>query len=240
MQRETKWSGASLFRDRSKGGVRNGPGCVTHHCASLHAAQRPGHTYYVPRNEPGAPTSPRQWRLRIELGIPIEIVEPAVVQVVRREAPAVAVQVVHARLERHLRRPHLGLVHRQVALPEIARRAGGDHVDPGGVAAARARQQMIEGEVVAGAAILAAELVAQEDIEAGEGGLGRGLHEGLERDNARELHLQAGAVHGAVVLGDDVYALEKYRLDGVLPGPQRQRVVAERTKIRVEHESGEA
>ena len=43
------------------------------------------------------------------LAVPIEIVEPAVVQIVGREQPAVAVQVVHARLERHLRRPHLGL-----------------------------------------------------------------------------------------------------------------------------------
>ena len=37
------------------------------------------------------------------------------------------------------------------------------------LAAARARQQVIEGEVVARAAVLAGEAVAQEDVEAGEG-----------------------------------------------------------------------
>ena len=40
-------------------------------------------------------------------------------------------------------------------------------------------------------------------------------------------------MNGTVVIGDDVHALEKDRLDGVLPRPQRQRVVAERAKIRV-------
>ena len=124
------------------------------------------------RSNPGAaggasanatpPNPPLRRRLRIELGIPIEIVEPAVVQVVRRKQPAVAVQVLHRRLERHLRRPHLRLVRRQVALPQIARRAGGDDVVPGRVAAARARHQVIEGEIVARAAILAAEACRAE------------------------------------------------------------------------------
>jgi hypothetical protein len=41
-------------------------------------------------------------RSGIELGVPIQIVEPAMVQIVRRKQPAIAVQVVHARLERHL------------------------------------------------------------------------------------------------------------------------------------------
>src|SRR5260370_22456536 len=99
---------------------------------------------------------------------------------------------------------------------------------------------MIEGEIFARAAILAVELVAEEHVEAGEGGLRRGLYEGLERNHAGELHLQARAADRAVVLGDDVHPLEKDRLDRVLPRPQRQRVVAERTKIRVEHEGGKA
>ncbi len=107
---------------------------------------------------------------------------------------------------------------------------------PGRVSAARARQQVVEGEVVARAAILAGEAVAQEHVEAGEGRLRRGLHEGLERDHARQLHLEARAVHRAVVLGDDVHPLEEHRLDGVLPRPQRQRIVAERPEVGVEHQ----
>src|ERR1700730_19121401 len=106
-------------------------------------------------------------RLRLEYGVPVEIVEPALVQVIRREQPAVAMQVMHARLERHLGRPHPGFGGRQIALPEIALRACGDDVDPGGVTAARARQQMVEREIVARTAKLAHELVAQEYVEPG-------------------------------------------------------------------------
>src|SRR6266545_4052971 len=86
---------------------------------------------WMPGTSPGM-TYPAWYRsdLRLQLGVPIEIVEPAVVQIVRREAPAVAVQMIDGRLERHLRRPHLGLFQRHVAFLEIA---------------ARARQQMIEG-----------------------------------------------------------------------------------------------
>ena len=38
-------------------------------------------------------------RLRIELGVPIEIIEPAIVQIVRREQSAVAMQLMHGRRE---------------------------------------------------------------------------------------------------------------------------------------------
>jgi hypothetical protein len=40
------------------------------------------------------------------------------VQIVRRKAPAVAVQMIDPGLERHLRRPHLGLVRRQIAFSQ--------------------------------------------------------------------------------------------------------------------------
>ena len=65
-------------------------------------------------------------RLRLELGIPIEIVEPALVQVVGREQPAVAVQLEHrrpvGRLPAAACRPRRGIV---AALAQIARRARG-------------------------------------------------------------------------------------------------------------------
>jgi hypothetical protein len=53
--------------------------------------------------------------LWIELGVPVEIVEPAVVQVVRREQPAVAVQLVHGGCVGHLPREHFCLLRRQIA-----------------------------------------------------------------------------------------------------------------------------
>ena len=76
-------------------------------------------------------------------------------------------------------------------------------------------------------------------FEAGEGRVGRRFHIGLERNHARQLHLETGAVHRAVVIGDDVHAFEEHRLDRVLPRPQRERVIAQRSEIRVEHQSGE-
>ncbi len=178
--------------------------------------------------------------LRIEFRIPVEIVEPAIVQIVRREQPSVAMQMMHARLERHLRREHARFLHRHAALAQITRRAGRDDVVPRRRAAARARHQMIEGEVVLRAAELASEAVAQEDVESGEGGVGRRLHVGLERHHARQLHLEAGAVNRLIVLGDDVHAFEEHRLDGVLPGPQREGVIAQRTKVRIQHQCWKA
>src|ERR1700748_1027624 len=95
---------------------------------------------------------------------------------------------------------------------------------------------MIEGEVVAVAAILAGEAVAQEDVESCESRMGRWLHERFERNDARQLHLEGWTVHRAIVIRDDVHAFEEYRLDRVLPGPQRQRVIAQRPKVSVEHQ----
>src|SRR5512137_2774147 len=95
---------------------------------------------------------------------------------------------------------------------------------------------MIEGEVVAIAAVLTGKAVTQKDVEPGEGWMSRRFYEGLERDHARQLHFEGGAVNRAVVIGDDIHAFEENRLDRVLPGPQRQWVIAQRPKIRVEHQ----
>src|SRR5215813_1520227 len=95
---------------------------------------------------------------------------------------------------------------------------------------------MVEGEVVAVAAILAGEAVAQKHVKPGESRMRRRLYEGLERNNARQLHLERRAVHRAVVIGDDVHAFEENRLDRVLPRPQRKRIIAQRPKIRIEHQ----
>lgn len=58
--------------------------------------------------------------LRIQLSIPVEIVEPAVVQIVRREQAAVAMELVHGGRERALARKHPCLRGRQVALAQVA------------------------------------------------------------------------------------------------------------------------
>ena len=49
-------------------------------------------------NTKGQENPNRPERLLLELGVPVEIVHPAFVQIVGREQPAVLVQVVHGRL----------------------------------------------------------------------------------------------------------------------------------------------
>ena len=63
-----------------------------------------------------------------------------------------------------------------------------------------------------------------------------GLTKDLQRHHARQLHLEARAAHRAVVIGDDVDAIEEHRLDRVLPRPQRQRVITQRPEVRVQHQ----
>src|SRR5690606_28357116 len=97
--------------------------------------------------------------------------EPAVVQVVGRELSAVVVQVLHARGVGQLAGPHPDILGQAVALAKVAGGAGGDDVVPGGLPAFRPGNEMVEREVFAGAAILAGETIAQENVEPGEGGL---------------------------------------------------------------------
>src|SRR6187431_2797299 len=101
------------------------------------------------------------------------------------------------RRERVLSREHPRLLRRQIALAKVARRAGRDDVLPGGLATLAARDDVIEREIVMRQAILAAEAVAQEDVEPGEGGMRRRLDERLQRHHARKLDLEARAVHRA-------------------------------------------
>src|SRR5690348_17594855 len=96
---------------------------------------------------------------------------------------------------------------------------------------------MVEGEVVALAAVLARKAVAQEHVKPGEGRVGRRLYEGLERHHARQLHFEARRVHRAIIIGDDVHPLEENGLDRVLPGPEREGVNRKSTRLNSSHPS---
>src|SRR3954467_8218572 len=98
---------------------------------------------------------------------------------------------------------------------------------------------MIEGQIVRRvrpAAILAGEAGAQEHVETGEGRVARRLDILLQRDDAGQPHLERWAAHIRVVMIDDVDAVEKHRLDRVLPRPERQWEIAERAEIRIQHQ----
>src|ERR1700752_163316 len=183
-----------------------------------------------------APSKTPPPTLRIEFRIPVQIVEPAVVQVVRRKQPAVAMQLVHGGRVGRLSREHPRLLRRQIALAQITGRAGSDDVFPGGLAAFASGDDVIEGEVFGRGAILASEAVAEEDVEAGEGGVGGRLDEGFERNDSGEPDLEARTSYSPVVVLHDVDAVEEHRLDRVLPRPERQRVVTQRPEVRIQHQ----
>src|SRR6267143_5899629 len=145
-------------------------------------------------------------------------------------------QLMHRRRKRKLLWKHPRLLRRQVSLAQIAWRTGGDHIFPCGLAALAARNDVIEGEVVIGRAILADEAVAQEHVEPGEGRMRGRLDEGFQRHHARQLDLERGAAHRAVVVLNDIDAVEEHRLDRVLPRPKRQRIITERPEVRIQHQ----
>src|SRR5476649_1113840 len=94
-------------------------------------------------------------------------------QIIRRKLAPMLAQFDHCGLVGTDARMHLGLGGHAPTLAEIAGRTGGDDIFPGGAPALAARDDVIEGQVLGIAAILAFELVAQENIEAGEGGAAR-------------------------------------------------------------------
>src|ERR1700758_4103142 len=103
---------------------------------------------------------------RIELGIPVQEVAPALVQIIGRESPPIFLQLECRGLFGSTLREHARLSRQPVALEQVAVRAGGDAVVPVPPPAPGARDDVIEGQLVrraAAAAILAAEAVAQED-----------------------------------------------------------------------------
>ena len=120
---------------------------------------------------------------------------------------------------------HIGLFGRSSALFEIAGSTGRGDILPGGFATQPARHDMIEGQVFGPPAILAREMIAQEQVEPRERRILAGPHIFLERDHARNLHRQRGAMHFAFVIFDNIDAIEEHRLDRGLPGPKAQRII---------------
>src|SRR5580693_7009256 len=132
--------------------------------------------------------------LRLQLDVPVQIVQPAFVQVVGREPPAVVLEFVHRRAVGRAAWRDARFAGRAAALGEVAGRAGGDDVLPGGAAAARAGDHVVERQVVAAAAVLAGERIAQEQVESREGRRPILSHIALQRHHARQAHLEGGGV----------------------------------------------
>src|SRR5688500_14166950 len=128
---------------------------------------------------------------RLEHGVPIKEIPPTLVQIVWREGSTVLLQLVSTGLQGPSPWVHAHLVRQAAAFEEVAGLARRHNVRPAGAAAARARHDVIERQLVGRErvrAILAAETVAQEHVEPGEGWPARLLHEFLERNDRRQPH----------------------------------------------------
>src|SRR5438067_6909237 len=125
----------------------------------------------------------------LENAVPIKIVGPGFVQVVRRKQPAVVAQFVDRGFARIVPRMHADVVGEPSTLQKIARRARGHHVVPRRSSTAGARDEVVEREILVRATILALETVAEKHVEPGEGWMTRRPHVTLERNDRRQLHL---------------------------------------------------
>src|SRR6185436_15523589 len=157
----------------------------------------------------------------------------------RRKGAAVFLQLVAGRLVGIAAREHAALSWNAIAFLQIAALAGRDHVAPLRAAATRTGDHMVEGQLrrrQSVAAILAGKTIAQENIEPCKGWPSRGLNVFLQTDHRRQTHLESRRPDDAVILRYDVDAIEEDGLDRLLPRPERQWEIAERPKIRVQHQ----
>jgi hypothetical protein len=173
-------------------------------------------------------------RLSQQFDVPIEPVTPAVVQEIGRKAAAMILQLPARRADRGDVEAHLGFLGRPPALFQIAWGTGGRHILPRRATAISARNDMIERQIMAHAAILTLKPVAQEDVEPREGRMLRWLHIGFERDDRRQFHGMRRRMHLALIMVDNVNAVEEHGLDRRLPRPHAQRVIAQRRIVGVQ------
>ncbi len=157
-------------------------------------------------------------------------------QIIGWEGAALVLQLPVGRSDRlHMER-HARLARGAAAFTEIARAARRGDILPRRPPALATRDHVVEGQFARTAAILAAKLVAQKQVEAREGGILRRFDILFERDDRRDFHRPIGAVDLARIAFDDLDAVEKDRLDRGLPRPQAERVIAQRRIIGVEYQ----
>ena len=155
-------------------------------------------------------------------------------QMAGREGAASVLQLPACRADGGHAQMHMRLLGGASAFFQIAGQAGRGHIFPTGPSAKTARDDMVKGQIVGRAAILAFKLVAQEQVKARECRIFRRLHILAQRNDARDLHVDAGAVDMAIIAGDNIHLVKEHGLDRGLPRPQAQRVIAQRRIVRVQ------
>lgn len=159
-------------------------------------------------------------------------------QMVRREAPANGMHFLGHGLARLAAQAHPAMAQAAIRLAQIAGRAGRHDVFPAGNPPARTRHDMVESQLTLGSAILAAEFVAQKKIEARECHALLGSDIIFQHDDRGDFEGLPLTSHDLLIFGDDTDPFQKHRLDGFLPGPQRQRIITEWPVIRVQNQGG--
>src|SRR3569623_3119344 len=103
--------------------------------------------------------------LSLQFDVPVKIVAPAVVEMVRWERAAVLLKLPTRRADRFAHDVHVCFRRRPTPLAQIARGAGRRDILPGRATTLGARNHMVEGQFARRPAIDAAEFVAEDQIE---------------------------------------------------------------------------
>src|SRR5882724_5010732 len=85
--------------------------------------------------------------LTVEFAVPVKIIAPTLVQIIRRKRPPVILQLPRRRLPWRHPREHLAFPGQSRALAQIAKAARGHHILPRRAAASAARDHVIERQV---------------------------------------------------------------------------------------------
>lgn len=174
---------------------------------------------------------------RLQFAVPIQVIPPALVQVIGGEMTAICLELAGPGLMRRRQGNHAAFPGQTAALAQITGGARCDHILPSGPPPPAAGDDVIEGQILGGkpnAAILAAKPVTQENIIPGEYGSAISKNKLFQRDDRRQSHFQPRRPDNPVITGNNAHPLQKDRLDGVLPRPQRQREITQRPKIGIE------
>ena len=154
---------------------------------------------------------------------------------VRRKTPACGMHFLGRGAARRTAQAHTRVLQRLVGLFQVAGRTGSDDVFPACDPTARAWHHMVKGQFPPRAAILATEFVPQKKIEARECHALLGFDVVFQHHDRGDAYRIPLASHHLVIFGDDLHPVQKHRLDRLLPGPERQRIIAERSEIGVQH-----
>ena len=172
--------------------------------------------------------------LRQQFDVPIKPVAPAIVKEIGRKGAAVVLQLPTCRADRCDVEAHFGFTRRPSAFFEVAGCARGRDVLPSRAAPVSARHDVIEGQIIADAAILTLKPVPQEHVESRERRVLRRFDIGFERNDRRQFHRMRGRMNLALVMVDNVDSVEKHCLDSGLPRPDTKRIIAEWRIIGIE------